>query len=99
MNVNKNSLWYYLSMLPILVALISIILLTFISLFDLVEDRQLFIIIAFALAELTMILAGMGGITYLIDANRTSKSLRFMRLNAILFFLAAFSGLMLFMQI
>lgn len=99
MSVKNNRIWYFVAMLPLLVAVSGIMFLTLFFYSKLIKDPKLFIIVAFSFAEITMILAGLGGISYLIDSSRTPQMRRLMIINTVLFFLAAFTGLLLFMQI
>lgn len=99
MSDNKSSIWHYVSLLPFIIALTNVCILSLIFSFNLILDPKLFIIVVFAMAELTMIVAGLGGIAYLLNADSSTLSKRLLGINISLFFLSALLGMILFLNI
>ena len=95
----KNTLWYYLAMLPLAFAAVGAAVFGLLVATHAVADVKLLTVAAFAFAELTMIAAGFGGISYLINPIKTRQARRWVWLNVALFFGAAASGLALFMAL
>ena len=98
MNLEKN-IWDYLAMIPAALAAAGVLVFFVLALTDAVADGKLLIVAAFAFAEVTMILAGAGGVVYLINPRKTPRTRRWMWLDVALFFAAAATGLVLFMAL
>jgi glucose uptake protein GlcU len=94
---SQQNFWHYLAMLPAGIAAAGSLLC--LSLFFLLDDSKMAIVISFAVAELCMVLAGGGGVTYLLNPRRTAQDLPWLWGNIGLFFISAFSGLALFMAL
>ena len=85
--------------MPTLVALVGIVVFTVLAVMGIPQDTKLLLVVAFAFADLITILAGFGGIIYLINPVKTPQVRRWVWVNIALFFIAAFSGVVLFMQL
>ena len=99
MSVNSKPIWYFLSKFPAIIVAINIIVLTLIFSLQIVQEQSLFILIAFALSELTMIVAAAGGVAGLLDPDKSGRVKRWMVINTLIFFSSALAGVMFFMQL
>jgi glucose uptake protein GlcU len=90
-------LWHYLSILPAIVTVAGIFFMLVLSFF--ISDNKLFIVLSFAMAELCMVMAGIGGVAYLLNPHKTSIDSKWIMINIGLFFSAACSGLILFLML
>ena len=95
----QNTRWYYLSMIPSLIALLGCVLFAVLIMAGIPQDGKLRLVAAFAFADLTTILAGFGGVMYLINSQKTAQARRWVWINVTLFFAATFAGVVLFMQL
>lgn len=91
--------WYYLAVAPTIIALLGIIIFSTLALAGVVQEKKLLLVAAFAFADLTTILAGFGGIIYLINPVKTTQTKYWVWVNISLFFFATFAGVALFRQL
>jgi hypothetical protein len=66
---------------------------------DIIPNKKLLLMAAFTFADLMTILAGFGGIVFLINPVKTSQAKYWVGLNITLFFFATFMGVVLFLKL
>ncbi len=97
--MKTHNIWHYLSITPTLIALFGITIFSILILADVVQERKLLLVAAFAFADFITILAGLGGIIYLFNPAKTTHAKNWVWINVGLFFFATFTGVALFMQL
>lgn len=93
-----RNLWYYVGVLPLVLTALCIAGLVIAYWMGAVMGAS-FRIAAFSVAELCMIVAGAGGISYLINPDKTAETKRWVWVNVALFFICAFGGAVLFLEL
>ncbi len=94
----SKNLWYYVGVLPLVLMAICVAGLAVAYWTGSIHGAT-FKIAAFSLAELCMVVAGAGGISYLINPEKTAEAKCWVWVNVVLFFFCAFGGAVLFVGI
>ena len=92
----KNSGWFYVALIPAGFAFAGLMIFSTMFLGGWIENKALFLTLFFAFAELVMVLAGLGGVVYLINPLKTRAAKWVTLLNIGLFFSAALGGALTF---
>ena len=90
----KKSTWHFLVTVPSVMVVIALLIGGYLY-FNLNQELRLLLIIGFALSELVMILSALGGMIYLLTSE---KSKHWLIINIMLFFIAGFNGVVMFLN-